>query len=74
MYMTRFEAMKRIPGSVGLKEGAIAECPADWTLGMAAIGGIDWGPWGEGRRASNEVASSILYLLLGISHEASSTR
>lgn len=64
----------RIMGSDGLKEGAI------WVRWMwsepetPAIGGIDWGNWGEGRRASSEVWSSIVYEGDRISQLASSTR
>ena len=46
-------------GRLGLKLGAIPECPGDEILGMAIMGGWDWGPCGEGRSASSEVASSI---------------
>jgi hypothetical protein len=45
-----------------LKLGAIPEDGDMPMLGIGIIGGADWGPWGEGRRASKEVESSIYVL------------
>ncbi len=66
--------MKRIAGRLGLNVGAIIEFCDMGPLDIGIIGGTDWGPWGEGRRASREVASSIVYVEDRISHVASSAR
>ena len=59
MYSVEFEATHRIAGRLGLKLGAIIECPGDETPGIDMSGPADCGPCGLGSRASSEVASSI---------------
>jgi hypothetical protein len=44
MYKVVLETMNRMAGKLGLKLGAMAECPGDITLGIGAIGPADWGP------------------------------
>jgi hypothetical protein len=41
MYSVEFPNMNRIAGSVGLKLGAMGECPGLIMLGMGMIGGCD---------------------------------
>ena len=66
--------MKRIAGRLGLNDGAIMEFWDVATLGIDIMGPADWGPCGDGRSASREVASSIVYVEDRISHVASSAR
>ena len=77
IYKLADDAIQRMPGRLGLKLGAIPDMGAIPLLGMAIMGGCDWGPWGIGRRLSREVESSI-YLLTrgfttGILHAVSPT-
>lgn len=75
MYRLADDAIQRIAGRLGLKLGAIAECPGVGILGIGITGGWDCGPWGVAfNKASNEVASSIVYSLRLFSQVASSTR
>jgi hypothetical protein len=59
IYRLALDAIQRMAGRLGLKDGAIPEYPGVGTLGIGITGGWDWGPWGPGSRASSEVASSI---------------
>jgi len=65
--------MNPIAGSDGLNDGA-GICTDGGPLASGYTGGADCGPWGLGRRASRDVAPSIVYEEDGISHSASSTR
>jgi hypothetical protein len=44
MYKLADDAIHRMPGSVGLKLGGIPDVGAIPLLGIAIIGGWDWGP------------------------------
>lgn len=75
MYRLADEAIQRIAGRLGLKVGAIPEYPGAGMLGIGITGGCDCGPWGVAfSKASNEVASSIVYCVDAFSQVASSTR
>ncbi len=75
MYRLADDAIQRIAGRLGLKVGAIAECPGVGILGIGITGGCDCGPCGVAfNRASKEVASSIVYCVDAFSQLASSTR
>lgn len=75
IYRLAEDAIHRIAGRLGLNVGTIAECPGVGMLGIGITGGCDWGPWGFAfSRASNDVASSIVYSLEVFSQLASSTR
>ena len=66
--------MKVMAGRLGLNDGANPVVLGPGPLASGYTGGDDCGPWGLGRRASNDVDPSIVYELDGISHSASSTR
>lgn len=75
MYRLAEEAIQRIAGNVGLKDGAMVEYPGAGILGIGITGGCDCGPWGFAfNRASRDVESSIVYSLDVFSQVASSTR
>jgi hypothetical protein len=62
MYVVADDAIHRIAGRLGLKVGAIGECPGFDILGIGTMGPWDCGPWGFAfRSASREVESSIVY-------------
>jgi hypothetical protein len=65
MYRLADDAIHRIPGRDGLNDGAIPDEGAIPILGIGIMGGADWGPWGDGNRASREVESSIYVLARG---------
>jgi hypothetical protein len=67
--------MNPIWGRVGLNVGIIDPCVVCSDDGIGIIGGADWGPCGDGSKASKEVESlSIVYTEGIFSHAASSTR
>ena len=62
IYRLADDAIHRIAGNVGLKDGAIPEYPGEGMLGIGMTGGCDCGPCGVAfSRASRDVESSIVY-------------